>query len=160
MVRYIDVCFADGHIVHRFSVSGDLVLEQRRHERNGFQCERVWMLGAARLYFFHKGEKNVVEASVWRYVDYGRGRGKKRLRHDMLQVFAADSYIGFAPSGLRVGAVTVPFSWMEDYHRSSLEMYVFAALELDNPFAFAYVKELIFPVGEGSAVLPGEIVVG
>ena len=54
----------------------------------------------------------------------------------------------------------MPFSRMEDYHRSSLDMNAFAAFELDDPVALAYVKELIFPVGKGTAVLPCEIVVG
>ena len=78
----------------------------------------------------------------------------------MREVFAADSDVRLAPSGLRVGTIAVPFAWMENYHSSAVDGYAFSSLELDDSASVAYVEKLVFPVREGASLLPCEVVVG
>ena len=78
----------------------------------------------------------------------------------MREVFATDSDVRLAPSGLRVGTIAVPFAWMEDDDGSAVYGDALSSLELDDSASVAYVEKLVFPVREGASLLPCEVVVG
>ena len=76
------------------------------------------------------------------------------------QEVAADADVGFAPAGLGIWTVAVPFAGMEENDGAAADGDALAALELDRALALAYVEKLVFPVRKRTAVSPGEIVVG